>query len=74
MTGHEKPDDGSAALVGQNVVMSYFEQNQADVSRIAVNNETWMKEWLSAYEIYGAIRIAGARSQQNGNWDNSGCK
>jgi hypothetical protein len=44
MTGHEKPDDGSAALVGQNVVMSYFEQNQADVSRIAVNNETWMKE------------------------------
>ena len=30
MTGLEKPDDGSAALVGQNVVMSYFEQNQAD--------------------------------------------
>lgn len=30
MTGHETPDEGSAALIGQNVVMSYFEQNQAD--------------------------------------------
>jgi ATP-binding cassette subfamily F protein 3 len=30
MTGLETPDEGSAALIGQNVVMSYFEQNQAD--------------------------------------------
>lgn len=30
LTGKEVPDAGSAELVGQNVVMSYFEQNQAD--------------------------------------------
>ena len=28
--GREKPESGSAELVGQNVVMNYFEQNQAD--------------------------------------------
>lgn len=31
ITGREKPDEGSAKIVGQNVVMNYFEQNQADV-------------------------------------------
>ena len=31
ITAHETPDEGSAQLVGQNVVMNYFEQNQADV-------------------------------------------
>eukprot|EP00522_Entomoneis_paludosa_P006858 CAMPEP_0172440212 /NCGR_PEP_ID=MMETSP1065-20121228/921_1 /TAXON_ID=265537 /ORGANISM="Amphiprora paludosa, Strain CCMP125" /LENGTH=871 /DNA_ID=CAMNT_0013188997 /DNA_START=52 /DNA_END=2667 /DNA_ORIENTATION=- len=31
LTGKEAPDEGSAELVGQNVVMNYFEQNQADV-------------------------------------------
>ena len=30
LTGKEDPDEGEAKLVGQNVVMSYFEQNQAD--------------------------------------------
>ena len=31
MTGKETPDDGEAKIVGQNVIMNYFEQNQADV-------------------------------------------
>lgn len=31
LIGKETPDDGSAEIVGQNVVMNYFEQNQADV-------------------------------------------
>jgi ATPase subunit of ABC transporter with duplicated ATPase domains len=30
LVGKERPDEGSAELVGQNVVMNYFEQNQAD--------------------------------------------
>jgi ATP-binding cassette subfamily F protein 3 len=30
MIGREKPDAGTAELVGANVVMNYFEQNQAD--------------------------------------------
>lgn len=30
LIGREKPEKGSATLVGQNVVMNYFEQNQAD--------------------------------------------
>eukprot|EP00977_Amphora_coffeiformis_P012161 scaffold2992_cov214-Amphora_coffeaeformis.AAC.43 len=30
LIGKEKPEKGSAELVGQNVVMNYFEQNQAD--------------------------------------------
>lgn len=30
LTGREKPDEGSARIVGANVVMNYFEQNQAD--------------------------------------------
>jgi ATP-binding cassette subfamily F protein 3 len=30
VTGKETPDSGSAQLVGANVVMNYFEQNQAD--------------------------------------------
>lgn len=30
LTGKEEPDEGSARLVGANVVMNYFEQNQAD--------------------------------------------
>jgi len=30
LVGKEEPDTGSAAIVGQNIVMSYFEQNQAD--------------------------------------------
>jgi ATP-binding cassette, subfamily F, member 3 len=30
LTGKEKPDSGSAEIVGQNIVMKYFEQNQAD--------------------------------------------
>ena len=30
LVGKEEPDEGSAAIVGQNIVMSYFEQNQAD--------------------------------------------
>jgi ATP-binding cassette subfamily F protein 3 len=30
LVGTEKPDEGSAGLVGANVVMNYFEQNQAD--------------------------------------------
>jgi ATPase subunit of ABC transporter with duplicated ATPase domains len=30
LTGREEPDEGSAKIVGQNVVASYFEQNQAD--------------------------------------------
>lgn len=30
LTGKEKPDKGSAEIVGQNIVMNYFEQNQAD--------------------------------------------
>jgi len=28
--GKEKPDEGEATILGQNVVMNYFEQNQAD--------------------------------------------
>ena len=31
LTGKEEPDKGSAAIVGQNIVSNYFEQNQADV-------------------------------------------
>ena len=31
LVGKEAPDEGSAEFVGQNVVMNYFEQNQADV-------------------------------------------
>jgi ATP-binding cassette, subfamily F, member 3 len=30
LTGRENADQGSAGIVGQNVVMNYFEQNQAD--------------------------------------------
>jgi ATP-binding cassette subfamily F protein 3 len=30
LIGREKPDEGDAKLVGANVVMTYFEQNQAD--------------------------------------------
>lgn len=30
LTGKEIPDEGSAQIVGANIVMSYFEQNQAD--------------------------------------------
>jgi len=30
LTGKETPDEGSAEIVGANIVMSYFEQNQAD--------------------------------------------
>jgi len=30
ITGKETPDEGSAEIVGQNVIMKYFEQNQAD--------------------------------------------
>jgi ATPase subunit of ABC transporter with duplicated ATPase domains len=30
MIGREKPDDGSAEIIGSNVELSYFEQNQAD--------------------------------------------
>ena len=30
LVGKETPDEGSASIVGQNVVMNYFEQNQAD--------------------------------------------
>ena len=30
LVGKEQPDEGSARIVGQNVVMNYFEQNQAD--------------------------------------------
>lgn len=30
LTGKEKTDQGTAEIVGQNIVMSYFEQNQAD--------------------------------------------
>jgi ATPase subunit of ABC transporter with duplicated ATPase domains len=30
LTGKEKPDKGSAEIVGKNIVMKYFEQNQAD--------------------------------------------
>jgi ATP-binding cassette, subfamily F, member 3 len=31
LASKESPDLGSAAIVGQNIVMNYFEQNQADV-------------------------------------------
>jgi ATP-binding cassette, subfamily F, member 3 len=30
LVGKEKPDRGSAEIIGQNVAMNYFEQNQAD--------------------------------------------
>lgn len=30
LVGKETPDEGSAGIVGQNVIMNYFEQNQAD--------------------------------------------
>jgi ATPase subunit of ABC transporter with duplicated ATPase domains len=30
LTGKEEPDDGSAEIVGANIEMAYFEQNQAD--------------------------------------------
>lgn len=30
LTGKESPDEGSAEIVGQNIVLKYFEQNQAD--------------------------------------------
>lgn len=30
ITGKEDPDEGGAEIIGQNVVMNYFEQNQAD--------------------------------------------
>lgn len=30
MIGKEKPDEGAADIVGKNVELSYFEQNQAD--------------------------------------------
>lgn len=30
LVGREEPDKGSAKIVGQNIVMNYFEQNQAD--------------------------------------------
>jgi len=31
LTGKEKPDEGYAGIVGSNVLLDYFEQNQADV-------------------------------------------
>jgi ATP-binding cassette subfamily F protein 3 len=30
LVGKEEPDEGSAEIVGENIVMNYFEQNQAD--------------------------------------------
>ena len=30
LIGREDPDDGAAKIIGQNVEMAYFEQNQAD--------------------------------------------
>jgi ATP-binding cassette subfamily F protein 3 len=30
LVGRETPDEGKAEIVGQNIVMNYFEQNQAD--------------------------------------------
>ena len=30
LIGRETPDEGTAEIVGQNIVMNYFEQNQAD--------------------------------------------
>ena len=30
LVGKEEPDQGSAQILGQNIVMNYFEQNQAD--------------------------------------------
>ncbi len=30
LTGKEEPDSGTAEIIGQNVIMNYFEQNQAD--------------------------------------------
>ena len=37
LTGRETPDQGTAEIVGQNVVMNYFEQNQADVLDLSKN-------------------------------------
>lgn len=30
LVGKEEPDEGSAQILGQNIIMNYFEQNQAD--------------------------------------------
>jgi ATP-binding cassette subfamily F protein 3 len=37
LIGRETPDKGGAELVGQNVVMNYFEQNQADALDLTKN-------------------------------------
>ena len=33
--GKEEPDEGSAKIVRQNIVMNYFEQNHADASNFS---------------------------------------
>ena len=37
LVGKEEPDTGSAEIVGQNIVMNYFEQNQADALDLSLN-------------------------------------
>lgn len=37
LTGKETPDDGTAEIVGQNIVMNYFEQNQADALDLSLD-------------------------------------
>jgi len=37
LVGTEKPDEGTAEIVGQNIVMNYFEQNQADALDLSLD-------------------------------------
>jgi len=37
LVGTETPDEGSAEIVGQNIVMNYFEQNQADALDLSLD-------------------------------------
>lgn len=37
LVGKETPDEGTAEIVGQNIVMNYFEQNQADALDLSLD-------------------------------------
>lgn len=37
LVGRETPDEGSAEIVGQNIVVNYFEQNQADALDLSLD-------------------------------------
>jgi ATPase subunit of ABC transporter with duplicated ATPase domains len=55
LIGREKPEAGSAQIVGQNVVMNYFEQNQADALDLDKTVEKTLQD-ASSGQSYNELR------------------